>query len=105
MMSKTWGTFDNFTDFFSSELSSIYGSGWGWLVYNKATKCLEYRTTYNQELLSDHQSDLIPLLNVDAWEHAFYLDYSYAKGDYLKKIWDVIHWDKVSRRLAAAKDM
>lgn len=105
MMTKTWGTFENFQDFFSSELSAIKGSGWGWLVYNHATKCLEYRTVYNQGLITELQADLVPLLNIDAWEHAFYVDYSYAKGDYFKKIWDVVNWPKVEKRLHAAKNL
>lgn len=42
---------------------------------------------------------LIPLLNIDIWEHAFYLDYKNAKGDFMKEIWKVVNWDKVSKRL------
>lgn len=51
------------------------GSGYGWLAYNKTSKCIEFRVTMNQDLLTDLQADLIPLLNVDVWEHAFYVDY------------------------------
>lgn len=61
--------------------------------------------TKDQNLLSDEASDLIPLLNIDVWEHAWYPDYNYAKGDYLKSIWKVISWQKAERRLASAKKM
>jgi Fe-Mn family superoxide dismutase len=61
-------------------------------VYNKKTKTLEYRATKDQDLLSDVQPDLVPILNVDIWEHAFYLDYKNVKADFVKEIWKVVDW-------------
>ena len=54
MMQKSWGSLNNFINFFNSETSKVMGSGWGWLVYNKSSKCLEYRLTKDQDLLSDY---------------------------------------------------
>ena len=92
-------------NFGTAEASAIMGSGWLWFVYCKVSKNLEFRITNDQDLLSDQQSDLIPLFNLDIWEHAWYLDYNFAKGDYLKNIWKVVNWPKVERRLSSAKKM
>ncbi len=100
---QTWGSLDNFINYFSAETTGIQGSGWGWLVYNKATKSLEYRATYNQDLITDIHPHLAPLLNVDIWEHAFYIDYKHAKVDFMKEIWKVVNWQKVEQRLTEAK--
>lgn len=94
---------DNFINHFSAETTGIQGSGWGWLVYNKATKQLEYKATANQDLITDSYAGHIPLLTVDVWEHAFYLDYKHAKGDFVKEIWKVVNWKKIEQRLAEAK--
>ena len=56
-------------------------------------------------MLSDLHSDLIPLLNIDVWEHAWYPDYNYYKMEYLKNIWRVVNWNMVEKRLTAAKKM
>ena len=81
------------------------GSGWAWIVFCKVSKSIEVKITKDQDLLSDYQSDLIPLLNIDVWEHAWYPDYNYAKGDYLKNVWKVINWPEAEKRLASAKKM
>ena len=105
MIKQSYGSFDNMINFGTAEASAIMGSGWLWFVYCKVSKNLEFRITKDQDLLSDIQSDLIPLFNLDVWEHAWYLDYNYAKGDYLKNIWRVVNWPKIERRLSSAKKM
>ena len=103
LIKQQWGSFEAFVAVFNSETASIQGSGWGWLVYNKNSKALEFRATANQDLISDQQpGSLVPLLNVDIWEHAFYIDYKHAKADFLKNIWTVVNWEKVEARLAEA---
>ena len=79
------------------------GSGWGWLVYNKASTSLEYRQTKNQDMPSDLGHDYRPLLTIDIWEHAYYLDYKNLRPTYLKEMWKIINWKKVADRLAEAK--
>ena len=70
-----WGTFENFEDYFMKETASLQGSGWGWLLYNKDCGSLDYRQTKNQDMPSDLEQNYVPLLTVDIWEHAYYLDY------------------------------
>jgi Fe-Mn family superoxide dismutase len=101
---QQWGSFENFISIFNAETASIQGSGWGWLVYNKGSRSLEFRASANQDLITDQQpAGLVPLLNIDIWEHAFYIDYKHAKADFLKNVWTVVNWDKVQERLQQAQ--
>ena len=103
LIKGSWGSLDNFITQFNGETAAIQGSGWGWLVYNKKTHNLEYRATANQDLITDLQADITPLLTIDIWEHAFYIDYKNNKADFLKEIWKVVNWHKIEQRLADAK--
>ncbi|TNV75847.1 hypothetical protein FGO68_gene8867 [Halteria grandinella] len=105
MIKQSYGSFENLMDYTTAEASAIMGSGWAWIAYCKVSKSILVQMTKDQNLLSDYASDLIPLLNIDVWEHAWYPDYNYAKGDYLKNIWRIINWQKAERRLASAKKM
>ena len=87
---------------FNASTAGIQGSGWGWLAYNKTTKSVEFHTTANQDRLSDKGAHLVPLLTVDVWEHAYYLDYQNARPKFLEAIWKIVNWAKISERFAAA---
>jgi Fe-Mn family superoxide dismutase len=77
-----------------------FGSGWTWLVWDGTG--LAVRSTPNQDNpLMD--SDDVPLLGIDVWEHAYYLKYQNRRPDYLAAWWDVVNWDEVARRFDAAK--
>ena len=78
------------------------GSGWGWLIYNKKNGRLMFRQTKDQDLITDNHSNSVPLLNIDIWEHAYYIDYKNARPQFLNEIWKVINWRKVEDRLTAA---
>ncbi|KAI8915256.1 Manganese/iron superoxide dismutase [Powellomyces hirtus] len=92
-----FGSLDEFKTKFAAQTAAVQGSGWGWLGYNKATKKLEIVTTANQDPLLTHT----PLLGVDVWEHAYYLQYKNVRPDYLKAIWSVVNWKNVAERHAA----
>ncbi|KAK2460747.1 hypothetical protein APHAL10511_007217 [Amanita phalloides] len=83
---------------FNTITAAIQGSGWGWLGYNPSTKNLEIVTTPNQDPLLSH----VPLIGVDIWEHAFYLQYKNVKADYLGAIWNVINFTEAEKRLLDA---
>ncbi len=72
--------------------------------YNPTTKVIQVATTANQDPLFA-STGLVPLLGVDVWEHAYYLQYKNVRPDYLKNIWYVINWDDVSSRFAEAKKL
>jgi len=84
----------------SAQTIPIQGSGWGWLGYNKAADRLEIATCQNQDPLVT--KGLIPLLGIDVWEHAYYLQYKNVRPDYVKAIWSVINWENVAQRYADA---
>ncbi|ORY90439.1 Manganese/iron superoxide dismutase [Syncephalastrum racemosum] len=94
-----FGSFDKFVEKFNAAAAGVQGSGWAWLGYNKESKRLEIATTPNQDPLLG----LVPLLGVDVWEHAYYLQYKNVRPDYLKAIWEVINWKTVAERFAKAQ--
>jgi Fe-Mn family superoxide dismutase len=98
LIKKEFGSFDNFITEFNKKAAGIQGSGWGWLGYDKVTKEVVITETPNQDPLTTS----VPLLTIDMWEHAWYLQYKNVKADYLKEIWKVVNWGKVEERLAAA---
>lgn len=97
---KEFGSFEQFSEMFNTKTGAIQGSGWGWLGYNKARKRLEYATCDNQDPLST--KGLIPLLGIDVWEHAYYLQYKNVRPDYLKAIWQIVNWENVEERYSKA---
>ncbi|KIY69412.1 manganese and iron superoxide dismutase [Cylindrobasidium torrendii FP15055 ss-10] len=90
-----WGSLDTLKKEFNAATAGIQGSGWGWVGLNPSTKRLEIVTTSNQDPLLTH----IPIIGVDIWEHAFYLQYLNVKVDYLNAIWNVINFDEAEARL------
>lgn len=97
---KDFGTFEAFVEKFSALTVGIQGSGWGWLGYNKALKRLEMTTCSNQDPLSTQ--NLVPLLGIDVWEHAYYLQYKNVRPDYVKAIWSIFNWKNIEERYAKA---
>lgn len=85
----------------SAKAVAVQGSGWAWLGYNKNKKRLEIATCDNQDPLST--KGLIPLLGIDVWEHAYYIQYKNVRADYVKAIWNVINWKNVEERYLAAQ--
>ena len=98
---KTWGSFDNLIKDFNTRTAGVQGSGWGWICWDKEMNTLTYTQTKDQDLITE-KAGFVPLLNVDMWEHAYYLDYKNAKPDFLKNIWNVINWEKVEKRFEEA---
>jgi Fe-Mn family superoxide dismutase len=98
---KEFGSLPQFIQKFNTATAAVQGSGWGWLGYNKEFKRLEITTTSNQDPLVT--KNLVPLLGVDVWEHAYYLQYKNARPDYLKEIWKVVNWNNVSVMLLSFK--
>ncbi|KZP17318.1 manganese and iron superoxide dismutase [Athelia psychrophila] len=91
---QSFGSLDNLKKEFNTATAGIQGSGWGWLGLNTATKRLEITTTPNQDPLLTH----VPIIGVDIWEHAFYLQYLNVKVDYLNAIWSVINFEEAEKR-------
>lgn len=80
----------------------VQGSGWGWLGFDAKTGRIEAATCPNQDPLQA-TTGLVPLLGIDVWEHAYYVDYRNVRPNYVNAIWDVINWSKVEERLTSAQ--
>jgi Fe-Mn family superoxide dismutase len=95
-----FGSFDAFRAHFTASALGIQGSGWSILVWDILGQKLIIEQLY------DHQGNLavgsIPLLMLDMWEHAFYLDYQNVKPEYVKAFWNIVNWADVQARFAAA---
>lgn len=93
---EAFGSVDGFKEKFAAAAASRFGSGWAWLVSNDGK--LEVVSTPNQD--NPLTDGLVPLLGLDVWEHAYYLNYQNRRPDYIKAFWDVVNWEVVADRLA-----
>jgi len=99
---KDFGSFQAFQEQFTAASMGVKGSGWGWLGYCKSTSALKIATCQNQDPLQLN-TGLVPLLGLDVWEHAYYLQYKNLRADYVKAFFNVIDWENVAQRYAKAK--
>ncbi|TNY22771.1 manganese superoxide dismutase [Rhodotorula diobovata] len=95
---KDFGGLDGLKKAVNAAALGIQGSGWAWLGYNPTSKKLEAVATANQDPLLGY----VPLVGIDMWEHAFYLDYKNVKQSYLDAIWNVINWETAAERFSKA---
>ncbi|MEI6539445.1 MAG: superoxide dismutase [Planctomycetota bacterium] len=94
------GGFDAFKEQFAKAAATRFGSGWAWLSV-KADGTLVVESTGNQDTpLSEGRT---PILGLDVWEHAYYLNYQNRRPDYVSAFWNIVNWAEVARRFAAAK--
>ncbi|MHA3225237.1 superoxide dismutase [Globicatella sulfidifaciens] len=93
---EAFGSVEEFKEKFAAAAASRFGSGWAWLVSNDGK--LEVVSTPNQD--NPLTDGLVPLLGLDVWEHAYYLNYQNRRPDYIKAFWDVVNWEVVADRLA-----
>ncbi|MFN0056680.1 MAG: superoxide dismutase [Planctomycetales bacterium] len=98
-ISGTFGSFDNFKAEFTKAAMGRFGSGWAWLTADKGT--LKVESTANQD--SPISEGRTPLLGIDVWEHAYYLNYQNRRADYVAAFYNVINWNEVAKRFGAAK--
>lgn len=96
-----FGSFDKFRSHFEANATAIQGSGWSMLVWDTLGQRLNIVQLYDQQ--SNLPLAQIPIVLLDMWEHAFYLQYKNVKGDYAKAWWNVVNWTDAQTRFAAAK--
>ncbi len=99
-----FGSFDAFKDAFSNAAATQFGSGWAWLCVHPGGK-VEVCSTPNQDnpLMPGVTCDGTPILGIDVWEHAYYLNYQNRRPDYINAFFNVINWNEVASRYAANK--
>jgi Fe-Mn family superoxide dismutase len=95
-INKTFGSFDQFKEKFSTAAATLFGSGWVWLVKTPEGKLeIIQESNAGNPIKNGH----IPLLTCDVWEHAYYLDYQNRRPDYIAAFWNLINWEIVAKRL------
>ncbi|CAN8259795.1 unnamed protein product [Cochlearia groenlandica] len=91
-----FGSLEGLVKKMNAEGAALQGSGWVWLGLDKELKKLVVDTTANQDPLVTKGGSLVPLVGIDVWEHAYYLQYKNVRPDYLKNVWNVINWKYAS---------
>lgn len=94
-----FGSFDKLKEEFKTAATGRFGSGWAWLVL--ANGKLEVTSTANQD--SPLMEGKTPVLGLDVWEHAYYLNYKNVRPEYIDAFWNLVNWDEVNKRYAASK--
>ena len=103
-INDAFGSFDAFKDTFSKAAATQFGSGWAWLCVHKGGK-VDVCSTPNQDnpLMPGVDCQGTPILGLDVWEHAYYLNYQNRRPDYINAFFNVINWDEVTARYEAGK--
>ncbi len=99
-LERDFGSFEKFLEYFHSLANSIQGSGWCWLVFNKNSHHLGVTTTQNHGTVT--ALGLTPLMVVDIWEHAYYLQYRNVRSDYVAALSQILNWDGIEKRYEKA---
>ncbi|GGK12907.1 superoxide dismutase [Mn] [Deinococcus malanensis] len=104
-INAAFGSFDAFKTKFEDAAKTRFGSGWAWLVVKDGSLAVVSTANQDNPLMGEAIAGAsgTPILGVDVWEHAYYLNYQNKRPDYLSAFWNVVNWDEVSRRYAAAR--
>ena len=101
-LEEFFGSFEGFTAHFQAASLGIQGSGWGVLSWDPVGARLIIQQLFDQQ--GNTAQGTIPILQLDMWEHAFYLDYQNVKADYVTAFWNIVNWDNVTKRFNAARE-
>lgn len=97
---SAFGSFDSFKEQFANAAATRFGSGWAWLCVDSSGNLIVNSTPNQDTPISD---GLKPILGLDVWEHAYYLNYQNRRPDYINSWWNVVNWDQVAQNFADAK--
>ncbi len=95
-INRDFGSYDEFKEKFSAAAATLFGSGWAWLVKNDDGK-LEIKQYSNAG--TPVKEGITPVLTIDVWEHAYYIDYRNARPKFIEKFWDIVNWENVAKQL------
>lgn len=101
-INSAFGSFDEFKDQFAAAGATRFGSGWAWLVVSNGALVVSSSPNQDNPLMDDAETKGTPILGLDVWEHAYYLNYQNRRPDYINAFWNVVNWDAVAKRYADA---
>ncbi len=103
-INSSFGSYDQFKEKFNDAAGTRFGSGWAWLIVDNSGK-LKVTSTPNQDnpAMDIAEEKGTPILGLDVWEHAYYLNYQNKRPEYIQAFWNVVNWDEVSKRFEQAK--
>ena len=101
----TFGSFDKFKELFASAATTRFGSGWAWLVLDGGKLAVGSTANQDSPLMGKDVAGIqgTPILGLDVWEHAYYLNYQNRRPDYIAAFWNIVNWTAVADRYIAAK--
>jgi len=98
-INKDFGSFEKFKEEFSAAAATRFGSGWAWLVQTSSGLVISSTPNQDNPIMDISQIQGNPLLCLDVWEHAYYLNYQNRRPDYISAFWNVLNWNEVANRL------
>jgi len=101
-LDDAFGSFDKFMAHFTAAAMGVQGSGWAALTWDSIGENLLINQFFDQQ--SNFAAGTVPLLMLDVWEHAYYLDYKNVRADYVKAFWNIVNWADVQNRLSVARE-
>lgn len=102
-INEAFGSFDKFKEEFANAAATRFGSGWAWLIVADGKLAVTSSPNQDNPLMDVAEVKGTPILGLDVWEHAYYLNYQNRRPDYISAFWNVVNWDEVSKRFAEAK--
>lgn len=102
-INEAFGSYDKFKEEFTKAATTRFGSGWAWLIVKDGKLAVTSTPNQDNPLMDVAEVKGTPILGLDVWEHAYYLNYQNRRPDYIAAFYNVINWDEVNKRLDAAK--
>ncbi|MGD1847226.1 MAG: superoxide dismutase [Salibacteraceae bacterium] len=101
-INAAFGSLDGLKEQFNSAAATRFGSGWAWLIVQNGSLAVTSTANQDNPLMDIAEVKGTPILGLDVWEHAYYLNYQNRRPDYINAFWNVVNWDEVARRFEAA---